>query len=123
MFKPIPQHDKILFDNKCGYAFRTSNDGPVSRVVCGIIDNNTGNGFIEASGVDEMEAFDKAVKLIGKVARPFATEDAKALAEKDATIAALEAQLKAATAPKAETPADKPKRVRTPKPKPEVITA
>lgn len=100
MFKPIPEHDKILSTNKCGFAFRTASAGIVSRVVCGIIDQNTGLGFIEADGETEEAAFNKAVKQIGKVARPFASEDAKALAEKDARIAALEAQLAEATAPK-----------------------
>lgn len=101
MFKPIPEHEKILFDNKCAFAFRTSSSGSVSRVVCGIIDQNTGIGFIEADGMDEQEAFNAAIRKVGKVARPFANEDAKALVEKDAEIAALKAQLDAAIAPPA----------------------
>ncbi len=103
MFKPIPEHDRILATNKCSFAFRTSTSNGIMRVVCGIIDNNTGLGFIEADGIDEPEAFDKAVKQIGKVARPFATEDAKALSDKDAEIAALKAQLEAVNAPKGKT--------------------
>lgn len=95
MYQLNPEQTRIIIENKCLFRFSTANTASgVPEVTCYITDKVTDEVFIQETGPDHEKAFNKAIAKIKTATRPYATEEAKKLAEKDAEIAALRAQLK-----------------------------
>jgi len=99
---PTKEQDAILA--KHGVHFRLSQintghgDQKGSQALCEIIDKMSGETYIRTLSDNEPDAFAAGLALVPATKKPYATADAKMLAEAADEIASLKAQLAAATA-------------------------